>query len=519
MRHLQTPTPQRRPAVLVPKALHTLPNPAQLRCRLAALLLAGATVGLYLVLAVRVAGQMGLPLDDAWIHQTYARNLVRLGQWVYTPGTFSAGSTAPLWTILLGVAYLLPGNPLVWTYALGTLFLLGTAWMGYRLSRLVFDDEKIAWATVFALILEWHLAWSSVSGMEILLYTFLALWLFVGYITNVPEEVYPVYWGLLGGLLTLTRPEGLILLGLIALHLLAIRRKGALWPLSLMGLAWLLVVGPYLAFNWVVSGHIFPNTFYAKQQEYAELIGRLPLWIRVARQGLQPLVGAQVLLVPGIAWLVWQGMRRAGPLWARAGSPWLPLIWASVLILIYAIRLPVTYQHGRYMMPLVPVVLVYGVGSTWRLVERVRSRVVRRAWALSVALLFVIFWIRGAVAYAEDTAIITCEAVETAHWLARHTPPDAVVAAHDIGAIGYFAPRPLVDMAGLVSPEVIPIIRDEQALAEFLKAHNADYLVVAPDWYPTLVQMPGVELVHRQACPLTQRSGYASTAVYRLEWP
>ncbi len=43
----------------------------------------------------------GFPLDDAWIHQTYARNLALLAEWAFIPGQLSAGSTSPLWTILL----------------------------------------------------------------------------------------------------------------------------------------------------------------------------------------------------------------------------------------------------------------------------------------------------------------------------------------------------------------------------------------------------------------------------------
>ena len=45
--------------------------------------------------------------------------------------------------------------------------------------------------------------------------------------------------------------------------------------------------------------------------------------------------------------------------------------------------------------------------------------------------------------------------------MAHNTPPDALIAAHDIGAVGYFGQRRLLDLAGLVSPEVIPFIRDE----------------------------------------------------------
>jgi hypothetical protein len=48
---------------------------------------------------------IGFPLDDSWIHQTYARNLAQRGEWAFRPGIPSAGSTAPLWSALLAIGF------------------------------------------------------------------------------------------------------------------------------------------------------------------------------------------------------------------------------------------------------------------------------------------------------------------------------------------------------------------------------------------------------------------------------
>ena len=53
------------------------------------------------VLAARSLDATGFPLDDAWIHQTYARNLAERGEWAFLPGEPSAASTSPLYTALL----------------------------------------------------------------------------------------------------------------------------------------------------------------------------------------------------------------------------------------------------------------------------------------------------------------------------------------------------------------------------------------------------------------------------------
>ena len=98
----------------------------------------------------------------------------------------------------------------------------------------------------------------------------------------------------------------------------------------------------------------------------------------------------------------------------------------------------------------------------------------------------VVFWGRGAFTYAQDVAVIESEMVATAKWVSVNVPPGALVAAHDIGALGYFGGHELVDLAGLISPEVIPFLRDENRIATYMTGRGVSYLVAFPDWYPTL---------------------------------
>src|SRR5215208_5291494 len=67
--------------------------------------------------------RVGFPLDDTWIHLTHARNLAEYGQWAFRLGERSAGSTAPLWTFLLGIGFLLKLAPYIWTFFLGWILL------------------------------------------------------------------------------------------------------------------------------------------------------------------------------------------------------------------------------------------------------------------------------------------------------------------------------------------------------------------------------------------------------------
>ena len=74
--------------------------------------------GIYLFASAFIY-HIGFPLDDSWIHQTYARNLALYGQWAFQLGHPYAGSTAPLWTFLLAIGFWLGLAPYFWTYLLG----------------------------------------------------------------------------------------------------------------------------------------------------------------------------------------------------------------------------------------------------------------------------------------------------------------------------------------------------------------------------------------------------------------
>jgi hypothetical protein len=436
----------------------------------------------------------GYPLDDAWIHQTYARNWAETGQLAYVVGLPSAGSTAPLWTLLLSVAYRLNIDPYLWSMILGVICLAINAWLLSRLAdRLLPNRSLVSWLVGLACVVEWHLVWAAASGMETLLFIALTLAL----IDRVWARSSGWIIGVLGGLLILTRPEGLLLFALAL---------GVLWLQSGRGvlkgvLAFLMVLAPGAYFNLQAGGSIFPNTFYAKQSEYGELMRTPAIWLTsIGNMLVAPLAGGLLLLIPGvIAWIVAQvsnlrGEMKSRPTLTRVFMLSFPLLWTCAHVGVYALRLPVSYQHGRYLLPIIPIILLYGIVGTALLSDWLKARsttslarVLRQVIVIAIVAVFVLFVLIGAAAFATDVAIINGEMVAVAQWLDRSTPPGALIAAHDIGAIGYFARRPILDLAGLISPEVIPFIRDEAQLDEWMRAKGAQYLVTFPGWYPQLV--------------------------------
>jgi hypothetical protein len=470
------------------------------------------SVGSYLAFS-GIYYHIGFPLDDAWIHQTYARNLALLGEWSFLPGQPSGGSTAPLWSALVAIGVWLKLTPYVWTYILGAGALWGLATLGeMTVCQLVPGyHPRFPWiGTVIAL--EWHLVWAAASGMETLLFAMLITSTLVMVICGSQKHVI---LGLLIGLSIWIRPEGVTLLGPVGLVILLVQPTWSkrLRALVKLGIGFGSLAGLYLLFNLIISGSPLPNTFYAKQVEYATYL-KLPFLFRFGNEALPALKGAGILLSPGLLLTLISAIRRQK--WAILASvAWIIGFWA-----LYAWRLPVTYQYGRYVMPAMPIFfLLELIGLVeFALVQIPHWRwIISVSWRLTVGGVLFTFWVLGVYHYAQDVAFIESEMVATAKWVSNNIPAEALIAAHDIGALGYFGGHDLVDLAGLVSPEVTPFLRDEERIAAYLNDRKVAYLITFPNWYQHLTS--GLTLIHTTDAPFAPTMGEQNMAVYRWKAP
>lgn len=452
--------------------------------------------------------RIGFPLDDAWIHQTYARNLSRGFGWSFIPGVPSSGSTAPLWTLLISIGHFFELHPITWVFILGGICLYLSSICIRGVINSTGERLSAIWFSLLFLF-EWHFVWASVSGMETILGVLLPLFLFV----ILSEVRLPaMYSGILIGISVWVRPDMLTLL-LPAVLIIASRdipwskrRREILVLLFYTGLFTI----AYLGFNLAISGRFMATTFYAKQAEYASLRVH-PFIFRYAREFNLAMIGPGSLLLPGFVYVILQAKRQI--------SSFAFILWYLLYVGIYAWLLPVTYQHGRYMMPAMGIYYLCGALGTIRLAEHLRQtpRVkwfLSTVWLMTFGILSISFWYLGGISYAKDVAFIETQMVETANWVQANTPTNTLLAVHDIGAMGYFSERKFVDLAGLINPEIIPFIRDETKIAEYLTRNNVDLLVCFPSWYPDLTQ--DLVIIY-QAQELQYTSGYGEfLSVY--EW-
>lgn len=483
------------------------------------------------IVYVTVAGS-GFPLDDSWIHQTYARNLAQNGEWAFVPGEPSAASTSPLYTVLLAIGYAIGLPYEIWTHFLGALSLAIMSMLIVRMVEWQLPTMRHAGllAGLFA-VTAWHMIWAAASGMETIIFSMLTIALiYLAWREQFVDSSMSIIkrgalFGVFTGFTTLARPEGILLAGIIGLVMLLTRPQGNSQQVIVYGIAsliaFVLVMSPYILLNIQLTGGFLPNTANAKFQQH-EILLQLPYVTRVQNLVFPLLAGGQVLLLPGLLVYMWVTTKTQKP------RQWLllliPVFWSVALILVYASRLPAAYQHGRYVMPILPSVIMVGViGILHIMNQRKQSllpRVLSRVLLISALLTSLAFAIGIAPPiYATDVAIINEEMVASANWIDENIPKDELLAIHDIGAVGYFSRRPMLDIAGLVSPDIAPIVEDPDALWAYMEERDAQYLMAFPN------QIPGDSVDDDRLCQVfitggetVRRFGEPNMAIYQLAW-
>lgn len=513
----------------------------------AALLLAGALacLGYFATEAFLLSFDLGFPLDDSWIHLQFARNLAEGRGLSYNPGELVTGSTAPLWTALLALLFYVPGSVIVWSKLLGVAFHLAGIDATRRLGReLGLGTGLSAFAAGLTLATSW-LVWSALSGMEIPLFVFLSLW---GMIFHLRERRDPGRLPLaaaLFGVAALARPEGLLLLVLsLADRLLVFRRSdgpdaGALawrrpdWKPVLIGaaLAACAVIGPILFYRWA-GGSFLPTTFAAKGGELRRWLPNPQYVYTVLGIFFQPQPYMTLLAGGGVLAL----LERLG---TRRDRGLLPALWLVALPLAYSIISPVgrgliAGNFGRYYFPHFPVLILLGVLGLERAAAALGPRVQAGRWRVPVAalLLVLIAWptvtslVQGAGRYAQNIANVQDSDVRMARWLAGRLPPEAVLAVNDIGALKFFLPNRVVDLAGISSPDLRREVRIavqkgtpwNDAMITAIAERRPDYLVIFPSWFPGVVANPMFRPVYGLKISGNITMGGDELVVYETPW-
>lgn len=428
---------------------------------------------LYLARAWSLAGDLGFPLDDAWIHAVYARNFANSVILGFLPGIPDGGSSAPLWSIILAAGVKV-GIGAVWNgYLWANVFWAGSFVAIYLLAKRLLHDFHHIWLVLLVVAVQPLLVWNSLSGLETGLFVLLiyfALYFYSG------TEKLKWLGAILAGVGGMVLAEGWILIG--AIFMVDVFRKkvrfgNALGRLSIS----MLIVLPWIAHNYMTGGSILPQIFYAKSSAFS--LGTV--WEtaqETAVFAISPGLWAWTLLFPLAIW---------GWIKHREGFSFILPLAITFMLFWTAVACSVGFLgiNYRYLHPFIPFLILVIVVGVYRLFEQ---RMMIANWLLGVAaVLTVAAGLFASSLYGYGVENIESQQVAMAVWTRDNVPEDETVVANDVGAMGYFSEHRIFDLMGLVGEGVR--LRPG-ATWEDLKLRGISWAVIYPEWFPTLASDP-----------------------------
>ncbi len=458
----------------------------------------------FIINMVQANGTNSFPLDDPWIHLTFARNLAKYFSFSYYHNEMvTAGSTSPIYTFLLAAGYFISQNEFVLSWIPGILFFTLSAFYLYKLSSNDFPKENLfAIAATSFFVLDKWMNFISVSGMETTMFIFILIATAYFYRKRnvIPFAVFL-------GLILWTRPDGVAFIAALFIDYLisfkfAKKDKSITLFTKQQVIKILIISGAitllYFLLNLSLSGTLLPNTYNAKLTYYTpEFRSRTEFLKQEVWQYFSS--GAYAYIIAGFLLGFIFTLKN---LFKSRYSPYiLYIIFIFILIFIYWYKLPYAHRFGRYMMPVIPffiIVSIYGFKETALLIASYFKSRQLAVFFLSLAGILIIFFSISDISenrntFAENCKYIYDRQVKAALWIKDNSAEMDLVATHDVGAIAYYTERKIIDVAGLVTPELITKLNDRdysKYMTNYLKEKNVKYLAFLREWYRVTNQNP-----------------------------
>lgn len=466
------------------------------------------------------------PMDDTYIHFVYAENLARTGKLMFNdPGEPGVGTTSLTWVLLLAGAVRLGISVHMAAKVLALMSLIGTGWGLYALFQPLLRPLP-ALALALLVTASGHMVWFTLSGMETTLFLasgILALLLY--------RDHRWVWLGAVLGWMALTRPDGLALaaaLGIVDIW----RNRRITRELRLTGLVCLLVCGPWFGYLIWRTGHILPTSAVGKQT--SSLIG---IRLVLSRSGSFAFLANFPGLIYIVTWVVYLlefalgGMSLPGPtipIGSAVGNanytvsvvgilgwilviaplsvgfirqqsgfwrskrylcePYRPILvftaWFFLHNLCYMLFLPIPGTASRYgtvnHVALWLALLLGLLALTQRQEKTTPSwkGLDWRAW-LPVGLLLIaaantLYWNRVYDANLEHMHKVR---IAAARYVTQTFSPEQTCAVFDVGAMRYYTQRPILDLGGLIDPELDRYYH-ENGIDHYLMDHQVECLIL-----------------------------------------
>jgi hypothetical protein len=465
-------------------------------------------------------------LDDAYIHMAMAKNLAHHGVWGCTPFQFSAASSSPLWTALLGAVFLLTGVHDVTPLLLNLLLLALTLAIADGVLRGRGAVPALRAATLVGLVLVFPMPAMALFGMEHVLHLLLTIAFGAAALTAL-AEMEPRGASLktstalcaLAALLTASRYEGLFLVAVVCLLCLACGqwRRGVA-----IGLAALVPVAAVGAVSMAHGSLFLPNSLMLKAGGDAA-----STWTAI----LKPITGADAVFLqkhPALLWLVVGGLALAAIEFGRTRR-WrsLTVLMPLTVALIVALHVHFALSSEFWVYRYDAYLLGFGLFAVGMMLAGPRESENRRpVWfrgvlpAMAVAgCVYAMAEVRAGLYPAQEIASASLtyrEHYEAARFV-REWHAGETVLVNDLGAMAYFANARTLDIFGLCDIEPVRLRRagayTAEAVAAWTAPHAPTIAVVQLSWGWVAQHIPAVwqKVAEVDVLPERRTLGFFST--------
>ncbi len=448
-----------------------------------------AILGLISYLAVHP--YIELPFDDSYISQVFARNYFRLGGLSFDGEGLTGGATSPLHIVFLASVRIAIQSPVLSGIALGIACHLVMISLYCVLLAKLKSHPYIVTISGIVLGSSGFLITDALNGLETSLFHVLAVAASLAFLWERCTKSRIILGLALGGLIA-TRPEGMavaavfLVFEILSLFKSTDRQKQRIRLLAASILPMFFIV---LAARWqdLSSG----GTAGAKLALWGEtnlpLSDKCALMTRAITGFWTPQWG---WLIPGIVaaiYAFYRGNSKKDELLTPEIQ--LILIWTVFGILFYSVYFglapsSLTHLDFRYQHILLPPAVFIAALMIDRAFSQWQSQYKRSA-ALLLAVAALCSAGHGHIysrpMYAFFTQVSRNSLMRTAEWIHMNTDENTMVAAHDIGALGYASGRKVLDLSGLTGSAPRAYVKNRDIFF-YLKQEKPDYLVILPDW-------------------------------------
>jgi hypothetical protein len=407
--------------------------------------------------------------DDAYITFRYARNILAGNGFVYNPGESVLGTTTPLYTLLISFLGLFSGGK--------NAPLPGIAWIFNALLDsvncllLIQLAKKLTYPLAgYAAALVWAIAPFSVTfaigGLETSLYIFLLIGMMLAYLSQ-----HHTLSAFAAGLALLTRPDAILLIAPLVLDRLLLAHHKQKKIRLTEWLALLVIPLLWFAYATLKFGSPIPHSLTAKMAVYQ--LGPAASLIRFIQHYATPFMDQHLFGINAIRMGIFiypflcilgirEALRKNKHIWPLAIFPW-------VYLLAFTIPNPLIFRW--YLTPPLPAYILFifiGIESIAVVLLKSVKQIIGRRMIQGFLIVFLFIYPltanlqawelhpdHGNSQPAPQMAFIQLELLykQAAELISPYLQPGDVLAAGDVGVLGYVTHAKILDTVGLNSAQ------------------------------------------------------------------